>query len=273
MNLRRVWIRSPNYTSGHQGRRLLVVHSSEGAQTYQSLGNFFANSANQVSSHVGIDNERGVIGEYVGRGDSAWTAGNANMVSVQAELCTPSGASNNWSRNQWLAKDNMLRNLADWLREESAATGIPLTLLTNSQAQGSGRGICEHKQLGSWGGGHVDCGPNFPMDYVMDLVRGGTGETGLEQEENMFYLQFPQGGDDSTLVFTNAEADGNHRLRFGCQFAQHIRIDQQVGPTVELVLGYDQGAQGFKIEKGCKFAVVHLDEGDATRPIAACIST
>jgi hypothetical protein len=39
------------------------------------------------------------------------------------------------------------------------------------------------------------------------------------------------------------------------------------------VLGYDQGAQGFKIEKGCKFAVVHLDEGDATRPIAACIST
>jgi hypothetical protein len=167
---------------------------------------------------------------------------------------------------------NMLENCAAWIAEEAAKFGIPITALNNSQSQGNGHGVTQHINLGAGGGGHVDCGSGFPMDYVIDLARGGTAAPAEMEEENVFYLVFPQGGDDSTLVFTNAEADGNHRLRFGCQFAQHIRIDQQVGPTVELVLGYDQGAQGFKIEKGCKFAVVHLDEGDATRPIAACIS-
>ena len=192
MALKRVWMASPNFTGGNNGRRLLVIHSSEGAQTYQSLGNFFAQSSAQVSSHVGIDNAvRGTIGEYVKRGNSAWTASNANMVAVQAELCTPSGASANWSRDTWLSKDTMLRNLADWLKEESKATGIPLTLLNDSQAQGSGRGICQHRNLGAWGGGHVDCGPNFPIDYVMDLVKGGSGTAPTKGPAVMSMMMLP----------------------------------------------------------------------------------
>ena len=103
MALRRVWIPSPNYYYGNSGRRLLVVHSSEGAQDYRSLGSFFQGNVG-ASSHVGIDNhERGTIGEYVSRGNSAWTAANANGVAIQAELCTPSGASNSWSRSTWLS--------------------------------------------------------------------------------------------------------------------------------------------------------------------------
>src|SRR5215469_7337157 len=99
MALKRVWISTSNYYNGNNGRRLLVLHSSEGAQSYQDLGNFFAHGTNQASSHVGIDDKvRGTIGEYVKRNNSAWTAQNANMVAVQAELCTPSGASQGWSR-------------------------------------------------------------------------------------------------------------------------------------------------------------------------------
>lgn len=182
MALNRVWIASPNFYVGHNARRLLVCHSSEGDQDFRSLGGYFANSANQVSSHVGIDNQtRGTIGEYVRRSNSAWTAANANTVAVQAECCTPSGASANWSTADWMARPVMLANLADWLREESKATGIPLVRLTPAQAQGTGRGVCEHLDLGAWGGGHVDCGPNFPLDHVIAMAKGQPA-TGYEDE-------------------------------------------------------------------------------------------
>ncbi len=61
--------------------RLIVLHTAEGALTYQSLGSFFANPASGVSSQVGIDSTAGVIGEYVSRSGKAWTQGNANPYS------------------------------------------------------------------------------------------------------------------------------------------------------------------------------------------------
>jgi hypothetical protein len=173
--LRRQWIGSPNYSPrGAAKIRLIVIHSSEGAQDHESLGAFFSRPASQVSSHVGIDNRQAwVIGEYVRRGNSAWTAANANPAAVQAELCTPSGASGAWSRNDWLAKNNMLNKVAAWVAEEAEHLGIPLTALTPAQAQGGGRGVCEHKHLGAMGGGHVDCGPGFPMDEVLRRAKAG----------------------------------------------------------------------------------------------------
>ena len=36
--------------------RLIVLHTTEGAQTKESLSNWFSNPAAKVSSHVGIDN-------------------------------------------------------------------------------------------------------------------------------------------------------------------------------------------------------------------------
>jgi hypothetical protein len=149
------------------------LHTSEGAQTYQSLGSFFASPSSGVSSHVGIDDTLGTVGEYVRRGDKAWTAANANPVAVQAELCTPSGGYL-WSPAQWQSHPNMLKNTADWVAEEAAAFGIPIVNLTPAQAQGTGRGVCQHKDLGSWGGGHVDCGPNFPIAQVIQMAQGGS---------------------------------------------------------------------------------------------------
>jgi hypothetical protein len=35
--------------------------------------------------------------------------------------------------------------------------------------------VCQHNDLGAGGGGHWDCGPSFPIDYVLDLARGGSG--------------------------------------------------------------------------------------------------
>jgi len=174
MALQRVGMPSPNQSSrGGSKVRLIVLHTSEGATTYQSLGNFFANPASGVSSHVGIDNSsNGVIGEYVGRSNKAWTSCNANPVAVQAEMCTPSGAAMGWSAAQWQAQGVMLSNTAAWIAEESAAFGIPIVRLSPSQAQGGSAGVCQHSDLGGWGCGHSDCGPNFPMDQVLSMASG-----------------------------------------------------------------------------------------------------
>jgi hypothetical protein len=171
MSLQRVWIPSPNYSSrGGSSVRLIVLHTAEGSTTYESLGNYFQGDVG-VSSHVGIDDKRGKIGEYVSRGNKAWTQGNANPVAVAAELCGFAS----WSTSTWQnSHNNMLLNAADWVKEEAGKFGIPITKLTASQAQGSGRGVCQHRDLGSWGTNHSDCGNGFPMDYVLDLARGGT---------------------------------------------------------------------------------------------------
>src|SRR5215831_11859314 len=111
MALTRISIPSPNYSSrGGNKVRLIVLHTSEGAQTYQSLGSFFANPSSQVSSHVGIDDTPNTVGEYVTRGNKAWTSCNANGNAVQAELCTPSGAAAGWTYTTWHQHENMLAN-------------------------------------------------------------------------------------------------------------------------------------------------------------------
>lgn len=176
--LTRKWIASPNYSSrGGAAVRLIVIHTAEGATTIESLGSFFSSSSAGVSSHTGIDDKAGVVGEYVKRGNKAWTAANANPVAVQTELC----AFAKWSAAEWNKHGAMLDNCARWIAEEAAAFGIPITKLTASQAQGSGRGVCQHADLGSWGGGHWDCGSGFPMDSVLSKARsyasgGGGGD-------------------------------------------------------------------------------------------------
>ena len=105
----------------------------------------------------------------------------------------------------------MLQNCAAWIAEEAKAFGVPLVRLTAAQAQGSGRGVCQHVDLGSWGGGHVDCGPGFPMDEVIAMAGGTPGAapapipppaaTGAAPPWPGRYLSYPplmQGTDVST---------------------------------------------------------------------------
>lgn len=176
MPLTRVAMPSPFFGSrGSSSVRLIVLHATEGAQTIEALGSWFQNPSARVSSHTGIDNaQAGRIGEYVQRSGSAWTAASANPVSIQTELCTPSGASAGWSVADWNARPVMLANTAAWIAEEAAFYGIPIVRLTPSQAQSGGRGVCQHSDLGAWGGNHSDLGPNFPIDQVIAQAAGGS---------------------------------------------------------------------------------------------------
>jgi hypothetical protein len=78
---------------------------------------------------------------------------------------------------------NMLVNCARWINEECGYFGIPIVRLSASEAQGSGRGVCQHVDLGSGGGGHWDCGSGFPMDYVLDMARSNGGTQPEEEED------------------------------------------------------------------------------------------
>lgn len=169
MALKRVWIPSPNYSSRSTSVRLIVLHTTEGARTYKDLGNYFANRATAVSSHVGIDDTAGTIGEYVKRANKAWTQGNANSYSVAAEQCAFAA----WSAAEWAKHPNMLANTAAWIAEEAAYYGIPIVALTSAQAQdGRSRGVCQHVNLGAAGGGHTDCGTSYPMSQVIAMAKG-----------------------------------------------------------------------------------------------------
>src|SRR5262245_3101792 len=183
MPLTRKPIPSPNYSNrGGTTVRLIVIHTAEGATTIEELGNYFANPASDVSSHTGIDDKPGVIGEYVQRQNKAWTAANANPVAVQTELC----AFAKWTSAEWGKHPNMLDNCARWIAEESKAFAIPIVKLTAQQAQGSGRGVCQHNDLGSWGGGHWDCGGGFPIsDVIAAANRYAAG--GQPEEDELGY--------------------------------------------------------------------------------------
>jgi len=271
MALNRVWMPSPCYHGrSTSGVRLIVLHTAEGARTIESLGNFFANYNNQVSSHVGADDQRGKIGEYVKPGNAAWTQANYNNAAVSLELCGFAS----WSTSEWKNNHaNMLQNCADWIAEEAKRFGIPITKLSNSQAQGSGRGVCQHVNLGAGGGGHVDCGSGFPMDYVLDLARGKAPSQpqGSDQGEDEEMQLMLDANKRACLVFTNDQANGKYRLRLGCRTTAAVRVEFKGFGTSDLTLGYDQGAQGLAIPKDCKFAVIRVDSGGDS-PIAYCFS-
>ena len=162
MTLKRDWIPSPNYSSrGGSGVKLVIVHTAEGALTYEALGNFFASSSAGVSSHTGIDDKPGKIGEYVKRPNKAWTAGNANPYSVNVELCGFAS----WSAAEWERHPNMLDNCARWIAEECKYYGIPIK-------KSNQHGVCGHVDV-SGPGGHWDPGPNFPWDRVLDAAKSG----------------------------------------------------------------------------------------------------
>ncbi|HEX3540080.1 MAG TPA: N-acetylmuramoyl-L-alanine amidase [Acidimicrobiales bacterium] len=162
MVLRRVWIPSPNVSQRSSPVRLIVVHSAEGGSSFEGLGNYFSNPATKVSSHVGIDDKPGVIGEYVKPDRVAWAQGNANGYSVCAELL----AYARWSRDEWLRHPAMLANTGAWIAEEAQRFGLPIV-----KVGAGGRGVCGHVDL-SGPGGHWDPGPGFPWDVVIAAATG-----------------------------------------------------------------------------------------------------
>ena len=245
MTLTRVWTPSPNNSSGGT-KRLLVVHTMEGFTgpngAYDCAVYFKGNVG--ASSQVCIDQNRGKVWECVARNRGAWTQCNFNSVSVSAEL---SGYAS-WSSSKWLnEREPTLRNLADWLAEESKALGIPLVKLTASQAQSSGRGVCYHSDLGSAGCGHSDPGAGFPISQVLSWAGGSTSTAP------------PPGGSGSAPAMTCdyfGPANGHNYQHPDVRKWQQkmsdrgwsIAVDQWYGSGSEKVCRQFQGEKGLAVD-------------------------
>jgi hypothetical protein len=202
VSLTRIWTPTGSYSSGGK-KRLIVIHTMEGftgPNGALDCARYFQGDVG-ASSQVCIDNNRGKVWEGVSRANGSWTQCNYNSVSVSAEQ---SGYAS-WSRQYWLDnRDAQLRNMADWIAEESRALGIPIRELSSSEAQGGSAGVTYHSRLGSTGCGHSDPGGGWPFDYVLDLALGGGGSAPApEQEEDVLTIAIPPGtgtGDDTELA-------------------------------------------------------------------------
>lgn len=265
MALQRIWIPSPCYHGG-SSKRLIVLHTAEGARTIEDLGHFFQNYNNQVSSHTGADDKLGKIGEYVSRGNSSWTCANYNNASVQMELC----AFASWSTAEWKNNHhNMLRNCADWIREESQKLGIPITKLNASQAQGNGRGVCQHRDLGAGGGGHTDCGNGFPIDYVLDMAKGTTAPPTpkkYEEEQGNLNMQIVWGTDNKAGLAIPQHAVS---LRLVCSQGGQVKVEWPKGEASSATV--DLGGQhrsDSSVPKGQDGQVL-LTRVSGTGPVSA----
>jgi hypothetical protein len=253
MALRRVAIPSPNYSS-RAGARVttIVLHTAQGALNYTDLGAWFANPASGVSSHVGIDDTPGTVGEYVLPNGKAWTQGNANPWSVSAELC----AFAEWDIATWNTHQAMLENCAAWIAEEAARFGIPILRLGPADAQDPDcPGVCQHADLEGMGGGHWDCGPAFPIDQVLAMAGGSRpAASSPNLEANMLCTDPVTGGvwvvaskEGAVFTYDGAPyigATNNTSMNAGRYPCAGIDLWQDQRGQVGLVMVLDWGDRG-----------------------------
>lgn len=179
VGLVRHWTPTNNYSYGND-QDLLVIHSMEGftgPNGAKDCAIYFQGNVG-ASSQVCIDNNRGHIWEGVSRANGSWTQCGYNYKSIS---CEQSGYAS-WSRQYWLdTRENQLRNIADWLAEESKITGIPLV---NISSPGQ-RGVIYHSELGSTGCGHSDPGAGFPLDVVLEWAKGDSSPAPSTSGDNV----------------------------------------------------------------------------------------
>ena len=244
----RIQIPSPNYSSGRASNRLLVIHTSEGATTFRSLGNFLASPSAGVSYQAGGDDTTSAeIGVYVRHYDKAWAAFDANNWGEHFCLCTPSGASAGWSRDTWLSKERMLDACAAWVAEEAARYGVPLTKLDGAAVAAGAAGICGHGDISAAGvpGGHTDPGGQFPWDVLLAKV-GGAPPTSQPPPPSGSAVAPPLHVDYFGPAF------GHNHLHADVQTWQARMLDRGWSITVDQVYGSqsEDVCRSFQAEKG-----------------------
>lgn len=140
--------------------RIIVLHTTEGhnrpgLSDLHGLVSFFDNPSSQVSSHVANDAD-GNDARIVPDERKAFTQAAFNSVALSIEQIG--------SASQTNFPEAQLRNTARWIAHWSKKFGIPITHSTS-------HGVCQHRDLGSAGGGHHDCGPHYPLTRVLAMAR------------------------------------------------------------------------------------------------------
>jgi len=146
------------------------------------------------------------------------------------------------------------------VKEEAARYGIPLIALSSAQAQGGSRGVCQHRNLGAWGGGHVDCGAGFPMDEVIRQAKAG-GPSPIVEELMMQPAFMVKGAQAKTPV---AVPPGAKRLRLFSHRAAQVHVDligETQPKTDDFTLSYDAGGQTVALGAATAVVLTRVDDG------------
>lgn len=158
-----------NRSSREGGRpKLLVLHTTEGG-TIQSVIAEFNDNASQASSHV-VNNAQGESARLVPDSEKSWSVCSYNPFTLNIEQCGFAAM----SKEEWFKNANkQLSNTAAWLAEWSVAHDVPLRkgIASGSTLRIFRTGIVQHKDLGTLGCGHSDCGSGYPQGYVTKLAR------------------------------------------------------------------------------------------------------
>lgn len=163
---------------------MFLIHTQEGGggnAAAESLANYLANPANQVSYHYTVSraSDGGVtVVDCVDTDDASWSVGNANGISIN--LCF-AGSRASWSREQWMQQSKAI-DVAAYLAVQDAKK-YGFTPLVVPPPYTNGRpGISDHRwvtQVFKWGT-HTDVGDQFPWDYFAGRVAFWAGDAPVE---------------------------------------------------------------------------------------------
>lgn len=148
---------------------ITVSHNRPGLSDIDGIIDFFNRPSTEASSHIVNDSE-GHDARLVPDSRKAWTQSAYNSPALSIEQIHLSATT---SRREWMRdSSHQLANTAQWIAYWSIKYKIPIR---RAWTPGSGvvarSGIATHKQLGASGGGHIDPGDNYPMEYVLWLAR------------------------------------------------------------------------------------------------------
>lgn len=140
---------------------ITVSHNRPGLADIDAILEYFSHPSTQASSHI-VNDAEGHDARCVPDAEKAWTQAAYNPLALSIEQIE---YSDKRTRQEWLdGNRRQLDNTAAWIAYWSRKYGIPITRSTS-------HGVCQHRDLGSAGGGHSDCGPGYPLDYVLSKAR------------------------------------------------------------------------------------------------------
>jgi N-acetyl-anhydromuramyl-L-alanine amidase AmpD len=156
--------RSVRNKSSRGGAKIvrIVLHSTEshnraGLSDVDSILSWFDNPGSDASSSVIVDDEA-ISAQCVPDSYKPWTQAFYNPGSLSIEMIGFAAQ----GKKDWT--DEQVEKVAKYIAYWSKKYDIPIKVSTS-------HGVCTHKMLGAAGGGHVDPGPNFPLERALDRAR------------------------------------------------------------------------------------------------------
>lgn len=167
------YIQARWFTEGKWSNSVIVLHSMEAPMSEgraKQVAQMFATlpPTRKASVQVCVDNKElwGCVSEQ----DTAYGAPGANSTGLHIEHAGYAKQ----SREDWLSDYGvaMLRNSARLAADWCNRYGIPVEFVDAEGLRRGQRGITTHYQVAlAFGGDHWDPGPDFPLDYYLELVK------------------------------------------------------------------------------------------------------